>query len=491
MTRSGGNDRPTPDFDHQTRSAARGSAALAVVHVSGRLTSLLFIFVAARAFEPAEFSRISIVAATVVIGGLFADFGTSPVIVREVSRSPAGSGRLLATAVPVSVALGLIAYVLAVGFAALTYSDTTAIDVAVGGLAIPMTSVSSTIMATLDGRGLIARRSLLTFSQVAVANTAGLAAVVATSDIRWVIAALPAGPAAALVLGTIVARQTRPATDTDAPRISVRPFLRMALPLALLNLISAVSLRFDVVLLSLLSTPSEVAIYDISLRTIEGLLALNTVITGPALYLLSSRLGRGDRAGASRAFTQVCRVAYVGGLLVGAGIVGLHGQLAPWLFGSAFADAGVTLAILGSHVWVALIGYAQGALLVAGADQRRGIVVAGVVTTVMAVFDLALIPPFGAAGAAAAALLTSIATVFAFASFHRKTNGIATPAPPLGALVAAAAAATTGVLVAPSAGVLLAGAAIALVFVAVAAATQTVHVDDFARVRHLLHRSAG
>lgn len=466
--------------------AARGSLAAGLLQLVGRAFGLLFVLGASRVLDPVAFSRYSVVAALVLVGGLLADFGINPTVVREVSRAPGRASAVVAVAVPSSTCLGALVYFALVGFAWAAYPETQAIDVAIGALAVAVGSVCSSLQSALAGAGLLSRQALLAFLQSATTAMTGICALATGLG--------PRGVAAALVLGAVVALvatvwAVRAAGLWNGGWVwmpkAIRAFLGKTWPLAILGLISAVSLRFDVILLSLLSTKEQTAIYDVSLRAAEAVMSFNTILTGPSLYLFSSRFGAGDHAGTQRAFSETVRLAYLMGLPLSVLVVALHDQLARALFGDAFAGAGPPLAVLFAQVPLALVGYVQGSLLVAGDHHRRGILVAGGVTSVVVVLDIVLIPWLGASGAATAGLATSAVTVLAYARFHRSTTGLITRLPPPKAVIAAAAAGGAA-WVLRDAGLPLAITAAGVVYVLLLIGTGAITSTDVHRARAIL-----
>src|SRR5437899_1617560 len=89
---------PTRGADSgDARAAVRGTAALAGFQAVGRLIGAAFMLLATRHLPPDQFGRYSIVTALLVVGGSVADFGTTSVITRQVSRRPDSSEALLAS----------------------------------------------------------------------------------------------------------------------------------------------------------------------------------------------------------------------------------------------------------------------------------------------------------------------------------------------------------------------------------------------------------
>ena len=470
------------------RSAARGGLALAVLQTLGRVAGVLFVVVATRSLAPAEFGRYSIVAALLVVGGLLADFGTTPVLTRHIARDPDDADATLAGTLPACFGLGIASAVFVVGLAAAIYPGRTVTDVAIGAISLPLAAMATSVGAALDGRGLLAQRAVVTFLSIATVTLGAAVPLAAGADARAAVWALVAGPLVGLATSTVLARRNgvwRSAPRFDRARSLA--LLRQALPYAALGAISAVSMRFDVLLLSLVGTAASTAAYDLALRVGEALLFVGTVITAPSLFLLSRRLGTGDVDGAERAFGEAARLTYVVGLPLSVGLAVFHDDAARLVFGADYAASAVPLAILGGGIAVTLLAMLQGALILAGDHVGAGLRTAALVTALMVLFDIALVLPFGATGAAVASVAGGIVTVAAFGRFHRRTTGIRTPAPSPGLLTASVLCGGTAWVLSGTS-TALAVVAAAAVYVTAAVATGAVTTDDFRRLRTVVLR---
>jgi O-antigen/teichoic acid export membrane protein len=427
---------PVPVSSEASRAAA-GTAALAALQTLGRVLALLFVVIATREVLPAQFGRYSIVAGLVAFAGFVADFGSTTVITRLVSRDPASSDELIRQTLLGSVVVGMVAYVAVVGYVAVgPYPHDLTVDAVIGGLAIPIDAALTSILAALDGHGLITRRAVVTFVRLAVVAGAGTVAIVVTGEVRLAIAAIALGPFVGLVLATVFARRY------SVWRLALRPrwagsvaLFKMAVPYAMLGGIGAIVARLDLLVLSWFANTTLVAQYDLALRGIEAATGLGTVIGGPALFILSKRLGIHDIEGARRAYAHAVRVAYLIGIPMSVVLVALHAPLTRIVFGPQYTASGPLLAVLGLSVWLAILGWAQGAVVLAGGSTTRALRASLVLLVTAGVLDLALIPTFDAMGAAVATVGAAVIACAVFDFLNRETMGVATPRPSL-ALVA-------------------------------------------------------
>jgi len=481
---------PSASASPDARAATRGSLALTVLQTAGRLLAVAFVLVATRQLVPSEFGRYSTASAYVVLGGFLADFGTTMVIVRRVSRDAVSSDALLTATLPACLALG-VASMLVVAAVALAagYPSATRTDVLIAALALPASACVTSLLGAFDGRGLIARRAVLTFLQLAVIALGGIVGVL-VAGVRGAVIALPAAPMLTLLVAALVARRsgvwsTRLRGDVQASW----SLLRDALPFGLLGGIAALELRFDVVLLSIVGSAAATARYDLAVRALEALAYVGTVVASPALFILSRRLGQGDRDGAQRALNEAARFLLVLGVLVSALVVGLHEPLTVLAFGPRYAGAAVPMAITGGQLWLAFLAGLQTAAILAGERVWRAVPVAAVAMAVMVGLDLVLVPSFGAVGAAAATVAGTVVMVVAFGWFLERASGLRTPRPPVRVLVAGVLSALVAARLAP-AGIVPAGAAAAVVYGVLMFATGVVRRTDVARLRLLVTSTA-
>jgi O-antigen/teichoic acid export membrane protein len=467
------------------RAAAQGSLALTALQTLGRLLAVGFVLVATRHLAPSVFGRYSTASAFVVIGGILADFGTTMVIVRRVSRDPTSSDALLTGTLPACFGLG-VASMLGVALFAVAagYPSATRTDVLIASLALPASACVTSVLGAVDGHGLIARRALLTFLQMAVLAGGGVVGIL-TVGVRGAVVAIPAAPLVALVAGAVVARRARVwSLRVRWDRPASIALLRDAVPFGVLGAIAGLQLRFDVVLLSVVGTAAETARYDLAVRALEALAYVGTVVATPALFILSRRLGHGDGPGAQRALDKAARFLALLGVPVSALLVGLHGPLTVAAFGPRYAGAAVPLAIAGGSLWLAFLAALQTAAILAGDRVWRAVPVAAGAMVVMVGLDVALVPRFGAVGAAAATVAGTVVMVTAFGRFLRRTSGLRTACPSLRVLGAGVVTAAVAARLAPT-GLVAAGAAASIVFAGLVLVTGAVRRADVDRLRAL------
>jgi O-antigen/teichoic acid export membrane protein len=429
----------------EARAATRGVLALSLLQTLGRAFGLSFALGATRLLVPAELGRYSTVSGIVLFGGFIADFGTSLAITRRVSADPDTTDHLLGGTLGMSLAIGLLSYAAVVAFAIVAgYPQATTVDIAIGAIALPISALATSLLAALDGHGLLDRRAVITFVQSGVVALGGLATLWAGWGVRSAVAFIPAGPLVALVMAAWVLRRSaawrsRPGLDFQASR----DLLLEALPYAVLAGIAAFTLRFDLVFVSVVSTAAETARYDLALRSVEAVTYLGTVIAAPVIFILSRRLVRTDTVGAQRALGQAARFAYVVGLPLSVLLAAVATPAVHLLYGADYANVAGPLAVLAGQIWLNLLVSLLGSAVIAAGLGRPIIPISAGVAVSGVVMDLVLVPPMGATGAAWAAVGAQIVAIVGFSMFVRRRIGLWVTLPRTSVVVATIAGGST------------------------------------------------
>lgn len=430
-------------------AAARGTLALTAVQLVGRALAVLFVLVATRALRPSEFGAYATVSAMVLVATAAADLGTTAAITREVSASKSRSASLLEVAVPGSIFLGAVAMVAMVAIARVSdFGEEVLQGSLVAAPAVLLDTPLTSLLAALDGHGLIALRARASLARVMIVAVGGALVLLLGLGSTAALAMLPVGSLAAWLIGLQTARQH--AVWMGQLRVDARAFsalLRRAAAFATLGLLNVVILRYDIVLLSRLSGASAAGKYDVALRALEGLSFIGIAVAAPSLYLLSRRLATGDLAGAQRAYDETQRFAWVSGSAIAVFLVFLRSEIVEALSGAGYEAASTLLAILAVQLPLAFLAAVQGSLVLAGVPARSAIVTFLGVTAAAVCVDTVAIARWDEIGAAYAMIPIQTFVVLAAAILVRRTVGIRTHLPPWRVVLATGGAVIAGWLV--------------------------------------------
>lgn len=192
-----------------------------------------------------------------------------------------------------------------------------------------------------------------------------------------------------------------------APRLDreeQRDLLKRALPLAMALVLSQVYFRLVILIMSIVSDPKQTGYFGGSLRAMETLVGIPTIVAGVALPLLAAA-ARDDRARLLYAIEGLSEGALIAGVL--AVLLASRGAVPVMqiIGGSSFRPAGAVLRIQIAALMFGAMVQIWAVSLVALGRQRDLILINAVGLLGLAVFVTALVPAFGAQGGAAASVL--------------------------------------------------------------------------------------
>ncbi len=167
--------------------------------------------------------------------------------------------------------------------------------------------------------------------------------------------------------------------------------------------------RFGIFFLSIFSTPSEIAFYNVAfIFSSRTMILLPGALTGILLPAMSEVYGVGDKAELARVHVTATRYLAMLSLPLCLGGIAISRQLFATLYGPSFGPASLVFAILIVGGAVGSIATASSSLLY-GAELQRVVVRVGILAALINILaSWFLVPILAARGAALAAALTQI-----------------------------------------------------------------------------------
>ncbi|MEN8150148.1 MAG: oligosaccharide flippase family protein [Planctomycetota bacterium] len=385
-------DRP----DETLRRFGRNSVALLVSDVAGRLLTAAFRVALAGYLGRELFGAWSFAMAVAMVIGVLADLGLATLVTREVARrpgspfdvaGPAMSARLLLLLPTGGLAL-LLLFVTGDSPAVLSL---TAILLGTQAILAP----GEILAAAHRGRERMVRPAAATVVTRAGFVLSGFVAMALGAGVH-VFAALAVAWAIPLVL---LLRPGLPGRLRPIVR-GCLPVLRRALPIGLGTVLWTIYFRLDLVLLGILRGEGEVGLYSAPFSIVEAVLLLQGPLLAAAFPVLSRETG------GRRTYRLTVRLLAAGGLVAAGVLVVGRGAILSRLFGPAYAGAETVLLLLALTIPVSALAAPRLMRLVARDGERVYARIMGAGLAANLVLDLALIPTWGAAGAAVATLAT-------------------------------------------------------------------------------------
>lgn len=396
---------PIPGDVGLRRTLAAGSTArlattlLAVACMAGTGVAT------ARVLGPDRKGIVSSLSYLAAIGAAVATLGLGDAAVVMKGRRRMRFAAATSVAIVGSLGAGAVVMVLVAGIGA-AMADSLWIGL-LGALAVPVMALMQTLMRVLEGRDRIgfAGFCYLLFAAVTLGST--LVALVLFD--MGVEGALLASAVGSLVACIVLARDRHiPRSDRADARVTRQELLgmvRIGLPMMAANALRLLARRLDGLLVFGLRGAAQAGLYSVALTMSEiALYAPGAVAT--AAFPKLAELDEGEDAGGLVA--ELTRVTIVVTALAALALAVASPALLPAAFGDEFSGTVVPAVLLltgapaMSTQWLL-------ARALAARGRPETLFWSGAVTTVsMLALDLVLVPPFGAAGAAAASGVASV-----------------------------------------------------------------------------------
>jgi O-antigen/teichoic acid export membrane protein len=413
---------------------ALNSAAQLGGQVAVGLASLASVAVTARYLDVDQYGSLLAAIAFVSIFSMLAEFGVPPTAARAMARRPELTERIAASVLVAGAALALLSLLVAVVGGTWIYSgqDDALTRQAIAILAIPL--LVDPVRSLAQARLIVEQRAFVTSIGQVSGRLVSLAAVLAVALADLGPVAMAGAYAASSLVQT--AAMLALAKGRALPRHGIslpdgRRMFAAAASLGVVLLIGLVYLRLDVFLLSLLAGREDVAHYGICARVYEMALLVPSYV----MVTLMPELARAG-PGTPRADALVRNALAVMQLLAFPllALALLSGEILAVIAGAEYESAAPVLALMLVALALVFLRSVFTNALVAYGGQRALLGPSLSVLVINLVLNLALVPPFGAVGAAVGLLLSELAflalTLRAYSAFgelprpHRPWRGL-------------------------------------------------------------------
>ena len=379
--------------------AIRGAGYTAAILLAAGTSVLLL-----RYLGVVEFGRFATVSALLGIVSGITDAGLTAVGARELSvRAPADRAVVLRNLVALRLIVTPIGVAAAALFAvAAGYDSTIVYATLLGGLGVLLVNTQATMMLPLSVELRIATVTAFEVARAALAFV-GVALLVAvgTGLVPFFGVQVAVGAIVLLATPLVISRAALvPGIDRGVARMLVRE----ALPLAAALAMNVVYFRVLVILTSLLATDVATGYFGTSFRIFEVLFGLPLLVLSVALPVLSVA-GHEDEPRLRYSLQRLTEVALLLSVLLVLVIVAVAEPAIVFLAGEEFRGAAPVLQIQAFALIPLFLGQTWQLALVSIRRQSALAWATGTALVVVIALGLALIPLYGATGAAVAAVL--------------------------------------------------------------------------------------
>ncbi|HQV93435.1 MAG TPA: oligosaccharide flippase family protein [Anaerolineales bacterium] len=377
----------------------RNSLHLLLARITTQALSILFIALLARRLGVADFGQFTFIAAIILLGNTFTNFGADTTLIRELNRAPAP--RLIAQSLALQLALSalwvIVTLILKPNSPLLLYS--------LSLFPLALFSIANAILRARERMDLVLALSL-------IHGILQLIAAFFSLDISTLILYLLMGHFLTAAFSYLLCNASLPDFNL-IPLPNIFPLLKLTLPLAALTFLLVLSQRLGVLTTTLLLGDSATGIFSSVTRIVDGLKLGHYAILGALLPILSRRAPE-----AAYSFRQGFILLIVVSLLLSIALTVFPHLIISIIYGNEFISATNYLSLFG---W-SLIPYTVSSFISYHliAQSRETLLVKATAVSLAACLALSLwlIPIFQVQGAIYAALVGEIiqAIIFLIAS---------------------------------------------------------------------------
>lgn len=376
----------------------------------GKLATLAVFAVLAREGGETEVGVLVLALAFCQIATIPIDVGLDRVFLREVVAEPQEYPRRFAEVLGVKLALSGPTIVVALAVS-LAYDDVVRNSIAILLFAFLLESLMRTLhfaFVAFERSDLLARCIVL---QRLVAAVLGIGAIAAGYGVVGVAAGYGCGVLAGLIWSVLLLRGQIGAPHWRPTIQGWRRRARLSLPFATQDVFTVLLFKLDAILLSILATEAIVGRYGSAYRLLEATFFISVALGG-AFTPMFTYLSRDSDPPVQSAFGSSVKLSFVLLAPIGVAFACVPEPICRLFFGPGFEGAADPLRILAPLV-VILGVVSLGSSMVVSRNRPAGIVRASAAMVALnLVLNLALIPAWGASGAAAAMLVTEVVFVF-------------------------------------------------------------------------------
>ncbi len=399
------------------RSPARNFVAHFLSQAFGKVSGLIFGFVAARLLGSSGFGDYAFLNAFLSYALVITDFGLSPFLVREMSQRPEHRISIFASGLSLRFALALLSFagLLLIGFVShLSPAFFTCLFLA-GSCAL-LYAWNSSLTDLLTSHERLRKAALVDVICQIIFLAIVMALLWKTSSIVSVFIALfLANAARAAILGFLARSDIRNMRRQDASIPACHSLLKEALPFGLLGFLGTLYFKMDILILYGFHPGSAVGWYEGAYRFLEAAMVLSSSLM-TALFPMLSRLGKDSETSGDlhQAFLRSTKFLIVSGLFCALAVSSIAAPLVRFCYGPAFAPTIPLVPVLMTALVFFQINAPNSRLLLALGEQKRVVGLTCIALAFNILLNLALIPRWGAYGAAVATLLSEIAGLALF-----------------------------------------------------------------------------
>ena len=370
---------------------AKNTKLLLTAFVVQKLLSLLYLPFVARSLGVEKSGRYFLVLSFVTLFSVLIDMGLANVIAKEVAKSRERAEEFIANIFGAKAILALLTFgIIVISAKLIGYSVEMQGLIVLASLIVILEAVHGTLYGALRGLENMRYESLGIIGGQLITVIIGIIAILGTGSLQLLILALVAG-------GVFNVFWSIRSLHIHGIKIRLRfssPALRglfyLALPFAASAIFARVYGYLDTVLLSKLSSATEVGLYTAVYKLVFVFQFIPIALTSSA-YPAMSRAFVENREQLNKIFATSIRILWIVALPVTLVLAGMSGAVTQFVYSTKFLAAKDIMTILALSLPLAFIYWPLGSMLNATDHQKTNAKIMGLTMLVNAGLNLVLI----------------------------------------------------------------------------------------------------
>lgn len=388
-------------------SVARNTMYLTSAYVGQKILSFVYFTLLARFLGVEAIGKYTFALAFTTIFSVLTDLGLTPVLIREVARVKEKAQAIFSAVLGVKLILGCLAYgaVLLTAYF-LGHPPLTLQLIAIAGAVMLFDAFNLTSFGVLRGLQNLRYEAIGMVIGQGITLIFGAGAILLHLPIHIFLATLAVGSLWNVIFSMHVLRRAGIYSTIALNRAMLTAIARAAVPFALSGIFVRVYSYIDTVLLQHMRGDLEVGWYSVPYKITYAFQFIPMALSA-ALFPALSAAWKEDRARMGWIFGRALRYSILSVLPITFGIAALAPEIILTVYGKEFVNSIVPLQISIFGLVFMFLYFPVGALLNATDRQRANTIFMGITMAVNILFNLFLIPRFGAVGASIATLITN------------------------------------------------------------------------------------
>jgi O-antigen/teichoic acid export membrane protein len=391
------------------------------VQMFARALNFVYIIYLAKYVGAEDFGYLNLVLSVVIIFDALGDIGLGRFLLREASVDVERGQHYASAFIPfrlTTAAMANVAVVLI--FLAFGFSTPVIALALVASCGLYFTALASLLEAVLQGRSHFPTIALAHLSLSVAQVGLGVAVIAFDGDVRATAAVFVAGNLTyvAVLYGGL---------QKAGIKLNIRPDFALcfsvvpgAFPYAVVYGLFIVAVRVELIVLGWFHPGPELGLYGVAARMMDAA-AIAPLAVGSVLAPRFIQLHKEDGSQLADLYAWALRLVLLGGFLGAMLAVEFAAPIMSILLSRSFDGVAELIVILFAAYPFVAVYYLNLALLLGASEQKHTVIIVASLVALQAFISLAIIPAYGATGAAAAFCLSSIcAAVASTAMITRK-----------------------------------------------------------------------